>query len=64
MKPEQKPSAPLPGESGGDPAAAPRPTGPVPGAPAEPAAQDLTPEEQMARFEKHLKENDWGHQPC
>lgn len=28
-----------------------------------PAAQ-LTPEEQMAAFEKDLKENDWGHQPC
>jgi hypothetical protein len=26
--------------------------------------QKLTPEEQMAIFEKHLKENDWGHQPC
>jgi hypothetical protein len=24
----------------------------------------LTPEEQMALFEKELKENDWGHQPC
>ena len=24
----------------------------------------LTPEEQMARYEKDLKENDWGHQPC
>lgn len=24
----------------------------------------LTPEEQMARFEKELKEKDWGHQPC
>ncbi len=24
----------------------------------------LTAEEQMARFEKELKENDWGHQPC
>jgi len=24
----------------------------------------LTPEEQMARFAKELKENDWGHQPC
>ena len=24
----------------------------------------LTPEEQMAAFEKDLKENDWGHQPC
>jgi hypothetical protein len=24
----------------------------------------LSPEEQMALFEKDLKENDWGHQPC
>jgi hypothetical protein len=24
----------------------------------------LTPEEQMALYEKDLKENDWGHQPC
>ena len=24
----------------------------------------LTPEEQMALYEKELKENDWGHQPC
>lgn len=24
----------------------------------------LTPEEQMALFEKSLKEDDWGHQPC
>ena len=31
----------------------------------EPAtANKLTPEEQMAAFEKDLKENDWGHQPC
>lgn len=27
-------------------------------------ANSLTPEEQMALFEKELKENDWGHQPC
>lgn len=25
---------------------------------------NLTPEEQMARFEEQLKEDDWGHQPC
>jgi hypothetical protein len=31
-------------------------------APADP--KQLTPEEQMALFEKDLKENDWGHQPC
>jgi hypothetical protein len=30
----------------------------------EPAKRALTPEEQMALFEKELKENDWGHQPC
>ena len=24
----------------------------------------LTKEEQMALYEKDLKENDWGHQPC
>ncbi len=29
----------------------------------EPAAK-LTPEEQMAAFEKAMKEEDWGHQPC
>ena len=27
-------------------------------------ANTLTPEEQMALFEKELKETDWGHQPC
>ena len=32
------------------------------GAPA--SGQELTPEEQMALFEKELKEHDWGHQPC
>ena len=26
--------------------------------------EKLTPEEQMALFEKSLKEEDWGHQPC
>jgi uroporphyrinogen decarboxylase len=28
------------------------------------SANSLTPEEQMALFEKELKEKDWGHQPC
>ena len=33
--------------------------------PPPPASDNpLTPEEQMAAFEKDLKENDWGHQPC
>ena len=49
------------------------PLPPKPAAPAEeadskkdapPAANQLTPEEQMARFEAELKETDWGHQPC
>lgn len=30
----------------------------------EGAARELTPEEQMAKFEEALKESDWGHQPC
>lgn len=46
--------------------APPRP--PIPADPSIPVpdipANQLTPEEQMARFEKELKENDWGHQPC
>jgi hypothetical protein len=28
------------------------------------AATPLTADEQMALYEKELKENDWGHQPC
>ena len=28
------------------------------------AKKSLTPEEQMAAFEKAMKEEDWGHQPC
>lgn len=30
----------------------------------QPPAKTLTPDEQMALFERELKENDWGHQPC
>ena len=34
-------------------------------APGEPATtKQPTAEEQMALYEKELKENDWGHQPC
>ncbi len=39
----------------------------TPGAPAgaeNPPVSQLTPEEQMALYEKELKESDWGHQPC
>jgi hypothetical protein len=28
------------------------------------SAEELSAEEQMALYEKDLKENDWGHQPC
>lgn len=37
-------------------------TGPA----SEPAVdpRNLTPEEQMERYEQELKETDWGHQPC
>ena len=36
----------------------------VPPAEKLPASKPLTAEEQMALYEKDLKENDWGHQPC
>lgn len=48
----------------------PKPPAPPPGAtppatePGPAAGQPLTPEEQMALYEKELKETDWGHQPC
>jgi len=28
------------------------------------ASKALSADEQMALYEKELKENDWGHQPC
>lgn len=46
------------------PAAGPAGPGTAPAAGDVMAANKLTPEEQMALFEKELKENDWGHQPC
>ena len=42
----------------------PPPTPPAASAEPAPAPNPLTPEEQMALFEKELKETDWGHQPC
>ena len=36
----------------------------IPAAEAPVDVKKLTPEEQMARYEEHLKENDRGHQPC
>lgn len=29
-----------------------------------PKPETLTAEEQMARYEEALKNDDWGHQPC
>ena len=30
----------------------------------ETSSEELTPEEQMAKFEEEMKNEDWGHQPC
>ena len=39
--------------------------GEEPASASEPApSKKLSAEEQMALYEKDLKENDWGHQPC
>ncbi len=37
---------------------------PAPVLPAAAPPDKLTPEEQMERFAKELKNEDWGHQPC
>jgi hypothetical protein len=72
MSSERPEDSPTPGPAG-DP-----PTGTTaastPGTPPEAAsaaaagdsapASTLSPEEQMALYEKELKETDWGHQPC
>ena len=34
------------------------------GSPGTEPAKALTADEQMDLYEQHLKENDWGHQPC
>lgn len=60
MNEEPRPTATPPSAS--PPAVPPATTAPVSATPAP--ANALTPEEQMALFEKELKENDWGHQPC
>jgi len=56
-KPEPGSQQPSPPRDEAPPVAAPEVQGAA-------AAKPLTPEEQMAAFEKDLKENDWGHQPC
>ena len=52
------------GAGPGDPPAAALPTAECTPQPNPAEAPKLSPEEQMALFEKDLKENDWGHQPC
>jgi len=55
-------------DSNRGPAGQPPPTKDAKAAPTANAAKtpprELTPEEQMALYEKELKESDWGHQPC
>lgn len=60
MNEEPRPAVAPPSAS--PPATAPTTNAPPTVAPAP--ANALTPEEQMALFEKELKEQDWGHQPC
>jgi len=45
------------------PAPLPAPAAAASGAGAD-VAEKLTPEEQMERFARELKNEDWGHQPC
>ena len=52
------------GSSGALPTIKSSPASDLPAAEDPQAPKKLTPEEQMALFEKELKENDWGHQPC
>jgi hypothetical protein len=63
----QDPAKPLPpgGDHGKPPASQPAAAEVVsPAGDDQAPAKELTPEEQMALFEKDLKEKDWGHQPC
>ena len=62
----EAPSEPQKGEGSGSNEAGTPPENkadaPQAGQPATP--KKLTAEEQMALYEKSLKEDDWGHQPC
>jgi hypothetical protein len=60
--PEELSNAPK--ETGAEQSLPKNPAPPAQNTDGEPAKRALTPEEQMALFEKDLKENDWGHQPC
>ena len=64
---EQQPKDPILPAAAPD---SPSPASPIETEAANPASDKqgerskLTAEEQMALYEKDLKENDWGHQPC
>jgi hypothetical protein len=60
------PDASLPSKAEGTASGVPSTEAGVPSTPPsdKKSTTPLTPEEQMALFEKELKENDWGHQPC
>jgi hypothetical protein len=60
--PELQKPADSPGGGGVERQAAPGPSDAT--GDSSPTPSPLTAEEQMALFEKELKENDWGHQPC
>ena len=60
MMNEPAPRSTPPAAPPANPAAPPAATPDSPPAPPLP----LSREEQMARFEEALKEEDWGHQPC
>jgi len=53
-----------PREPAPPPASPPVPATPPPASDQAKPAAELTPEEQMERFARELKEADWGHQPC
>lgn len=61
---QKKPNLPPPEKDPAKPAGHAPPAAAAPAEGGSAAAQKLTPEEQMALFEKDLKENDWGHRPC
>ncbi len=62
-----EPSTPKSGENQATGKASPQVTpSTVPASEVDPSkpVEELTPEDQMALYEKQLKEDDWGHQPC
>jgi hypothetical protein len=64
-QPESKPGPVKPAQTAAGSATAPPTDSSSAVQPADPTAPNkLSAEDQMAAFEKALKEEDWGHQPC